>query len=73
MKKFTTDLVKQFSYNPTTGKFGAPKVIIAEELPSIDHVSRRLALRHRSRNGAALATGVQVGIGGPEAIGGEPE
>jgi len=34
MKKFTTDLVKQYQYNPRTGKFGEPKVIISEELPS---------------------------------------
>ncbi|MDB5308243.1 MAG: repeat protein [Gemmataceae bacterium] len=34
MKKFTTDLVKHFRPNPATGKFGPPKVIIAEELPS---------------------------------------
>jgi quinoprotein glucose dehydrogenase len=34
MKKFTTDLVKQFVFNPATGKFNAPKIIIAEELPS---------------------------------------
>ena len=34
MKKFTTDLVKQFQYNPNTGKFGSPKIIISEELPS---------------------------------------
>jgi quinoprotein glucose dehydrogenase len=34
MKKFTTDLVKHFVWNPATGKFNAPKIIIAEELPS---------------------------------------
>ena len=34
MKKFTTDLVKHFIFNPTTGKYNPPKVIIAEELPS---------------------------------------
>ncbi|MBA4067580.1 MAG: hypothetical protein C0501_28520 [Isosphaera sp.] len=34
MKKFTTDLVKQFKPDPATGRFGPPKVIIAEELPS---------------------------------------
>jgi putative membrane-bound dehydrogenase-like protein len=34
MKKFTTDLVKHFVWNPATGKFGPPKIIIAEELPS---------------------------------------
>jgi putative membrane-bound dehydrogenase-like protein len=34
MKKFTTDLVKQFNPNPATGKFGPPKPIIADELPS---------------------------------------
>lgn len=34
MKKFTSDLVKFFQYDPKTGKFAPPKVIIAEELPS---------------------------------------
>ena len=34
MKKFTTDLVKHFRPNPATGKFGAPQIIISEELPS---------------------------------------
>jgi quinoprotein glucose dehydrogenase len=34
MKKFTMDVVKHFPYDPATGKFGPPKVIIAEELPS---------------------------------------
>jgi putative membrane-bound dehydrogenase-like protein len=34
MKKFTTDLVKHFVWNPATGKFNPPKIIIAEELPS---------------------------------------
>lgn len=34
MKKFTTDLVKQFRYNPGTGKFDKPQIIISEELPS---------------------------------------
>ncbi len=33
MKKFTTDLVKQYKPN-AAGKFDAPKVIISEELPS---------------------------------------
>jgi quinoprotein glucose dehydrogenase len=34
MKKFTTDLIKQYRYNATTGKFDKPQIIIAEELPS---------------------------------------
>ncbi len=34
MKKFTTDLVKQFRYNASTGKFSKPQIIISEELPS---------------------------------------
>ena len=34
MKKFTTDLVKFFKYNASTGKFDKPKTIIAEQLPS---------------------------------------
>lgn len=34
MKKFTTDLVKHFKYNPATGKFDKPAIIISEELPS---------------------------------------
>jgi quinoprotein glucose dehydrogenase len=34
MKKFTTDLVKLFKYNATTGKFNKPETIISEELPS---------------------------------------
>ncbi|MDW8244552.1 MAG: HEAT repeat domain-containing protein, partial [Thermogemmata sp.] len=34
MKKFTFDLVKLFRYNPATGRFHPPQVIIAEELPS---------------------------------------
>jgi len=34
MKKFTTDLVKSFKYNPSTGKFDKPQTIISEELPS---------------------------------------
>ncbi|HEY1189692.1 MAG TPA: PVC-type heme-binding CxxCH protein, partial [Gemmata sp.] len=34
MKKFTTDLIKQFKYNAGTGKFDPPKIIISEELPS---------------------------------------
>lgn len=65
MKKFTTDLVKQFSYNPASGKFGAPKVIISEELPSSImyhdgwlYVSGRGTVRRWRQ-------GVQVGIGGP--------
>ncbi len=65
MKKFTTDLVKQFNYNPATGRFFPPKVIIAEELPSSIlyhdgwlYVTGRGTVR-RWRQGA------QVGIGGP--------
>ena len=34
MKKFTLDVIKHFRYDPATGKFGPPKVIIGEELPS---------------------------------------
>ncbi|MDY3551491.1 HEAT repeat domain-containing protein [Gemmata sp. JC717] len=34
MKKFTTDLIKQFKYDPATGRFGKPQPIISEELPS---------------------------------------
>lgn len=34
MKKFTTDLIKRFKYNPGTGKFDPPQTIISEELPS---------------------------------------
>lgn len=34
MKKYTMDLVKHARYNPATGKFDTPKVIIGEELPS---------------------------------------
>ncbi len=34
MKKFTTDLIKQYKYNATTGKFDKPQIIISEELPS---------------------------------------
>lgn len=34
MKKFTTDLVKLFKYDPGTGKFQKPQTIISEELPS---------------------------------------
>jgi quinoprotein glucose dehydrogenase len=34
MKKFTTDLVKAFKYDASTGKFGKPQTIISEELPS---------------------------------------
>jgi putative membrane-bound dehydrogenase-like protein len=34
MKKFTTDIVKQFRYDAGTGKFGKPQTIISEELPS---------------------------------------
>ncbi|HXD85479.1 MAG TPA: PVC-type heme-binding CxxCH protein, partial [Urbifossiella sp.] len=34
MKKFTMDVVKQFPFNAATGKFGAPRAIIGEELPS---------------------------------------
>src|SRR5262245_36619375 len=34
MKKFTTDLVKVFTYNASTGKFNKPQTIISEELPS---------------------------------------
>jgi putative membrane-bound dehydrogenase-like protein len=65
MKKFTTDLIKQYKYNPSTGKFAAPKVIIAEELPSSIlyhdgwlYVTGRGTVR-RWRQGA------QVGVGGP--------
>lgn len=65
MKKFTTDLVKHFPYNSTTGKFGPPKVIIAEELPSSIlwhdgwlYVTGRGTVRRWRQ-------GVQVGIGGP--------
>jgi putative membrane-bound dehydrogenase-like protein len=64
MKKFTMDLVKQ--YTPTAnGKFSAPKVIIAEELPSSImahegwlYVTGRGTVRRWRQ-------GVQVGIGGP--------
>ena len=34
MKKYTMDLVKHARYNPQTGTFDTPKVIIGEELPS---------------------------------------
>lgn len=34
MKKFTMDVVKQFPFNAATGKFGPPRAIIGEELPS---------------------------------------
>ena len=34
MKKFTTDVVKHFKYNPATGKFGPLAAIIADYLPS---------------------------------------
>jgi putative membrane-bound dehydrogenase-like protein len=34
MKKFTTDLVKAFKYDASTGKFEKPKIVISEELPS---------------------------------------
>jgi putative membrane-bound dehydrogenase-like protein len=34
MKKFTTDLVKSFKYDPATGKFAKPQTILSEELPS---------------------------------------
>jgi quinoprotein glucose dehydrogenase len=67
MKKFTTDLVKQYSYNPKSGKFGAPKVIISEELPSSIlyhdgwlYVTGRGTVRRWRQ-------GVQVGVGGPGA------
>jgi putative membrane-bound dehydrogenase-like protein len=64
MKKFTTDLVKQF--RPTAdGKFGSPKIIISEELPSTIvyhegwlYVTGRGSVRRWRQ-------GVQVGIGGP--------
>jgi putative membrane-bound dehydrogenase-like protein len=65
MKKFTFDLVKQFTYNRSTGKFHPPKVIIAEELPSSIlyhdgwlYVTGRGTVRRWRQ-------GVQVGIGGP--------
>lgn len=65
MKKFTTDLVKQFNYQPATGKFGPPKVIISEELPSSIlyhdgwlYVTGRGTVRRWRQ-------GVQVGVGGP--------
>ncbi|MBA4191235.1 MAG: hypothetical protein C0467_24910 [Planctomycetaceae bacterium] len=64
MKKFTTDLVKQYKPN-AAGKFDPPKVIIAEELPSSIlyhdgwlYVTGRGTVR-RWRQGA------QVGVGGP--------
>ncbi|MCS6863805.1 MAG: HEAT repeat domain-containing protein [Gemmataceae bacterium] len=34
MKKFTTDWIKFFRYDPGTGRFAKPQIIIAEELPS---------------------------------------
>ena len=34
MRKYTTDLVKYFPYQPANKAFGKPKVIIAEQLPS---------------------------------------
>jgi quinoprotein glucose dehydrogenase len=65
MKKFTFDLVKQFTYNASTGTFHPPKVIIAEELPSSIlyhdgwlYVTGRGTVRRWRQ-------GVQVGIGGP--------
>ncbi|HEV3436447.1 MAG TPA: PVC-type heme-binding CxxCH protein [Gemmata sp.] len=65
MKKFTTDLIKQFKYNARTAKFDAPKVIIAEELPSSImyhegwlYVTGRGTVRRWRQ-------GVQVGVGGP--------
>jgi quinoprotein glucose dehydrogenase len=65
MKKFTTDLVKQFTYNRATGKFGPPKIIISEELPSSIlyhdgwlYVTGRGTVRRWRQ-------GVQVGVGGP--------
>jgi quinoprotein glucose dehydrogenase len=64
MKKFTTDLVKQYRPN-ASGKFDAPKVIIAEELPSTIlyhegwlYVTGRGTVRRWKQ-------GVQVGVGGP--------
>ena len=64
MKKFTFDLIKTFKPN-AAGKFDAPKVIIAEELPSSImyhdgwlYVTGRGTVR-RWRQGA------QVGVGGP--------
>lgn len=65
MKKFTFDLVKQFTYNPDTGKFHPPKVIIAEELPSsILYHDGWLYLTGRGTV-RRWRQGVQVGIGGP--------
>jgi putative membrane-bound dehydrogenase-like protein len=65
MKKFTFDWVKQFSYNPATGRFHPPRLIIAEELPSSIlyhdgwlYVTGRGTVRRWRQ-------GVQVGIGGP--------
>ncbi|HVL14463.1 MAG TPA: PVC-type heme-binding CxxCH protein [Gemmata sp.] len=66
MKKFTTDLVKR--YAPTAGgKFGPPKIIIAEELPStILHHEGWLYMTGRGTV-RRWKQGVQVGIGGPGA------
>ena len=65
MKKFTTDLIKQFKFDSDTGKFKSPKVIIAEELPSSImyhegwlYVTGRGTVRRWRQ-------GVQVGVGGP--------
>src|SRR5262249_38852457 len=65
MKKFTTDLVKQFKYNPSTGKFDSGKVIIAEELPSsIMYLDGWLYVTGRGTV-RRWRQGVQVGVGGP--------
>ena len=59
MKKFTMDVVKQFTYNAATGKFGPPKAIIGEELPSSilyhDGLAVRDRPRHRSRRWKQIA------------------
>jgi quinoprotein glucose dehydrogenase len=62
MKKFTTDLIKQFKPN-AAGKFDPPKVIISEELPSTVmyhegwlYVTGRGTVR-RWRQGAQATTG----------------
>lgn len=66
MKKFTVDLVKQFTPDPQTGRFTAPKVIIAEELPSsilwhdgwLYVTGRGTVRRWRQATATGLTTGV---------------
>ena len=55
MKKFTTDLVKQFKYNPATGKFDTPQGHHRRGAAVDDPLPRGLAVRHRPRHRPALA------------------